>query len=138
MTMTNPDFFMGSSESNVLAVPRRCWRLQRIKATNRADDLLLVRVDPPIPGEPFGYKGAMDVVIVATHSVGDSLFPINTFPASPLAVYVCRPRVDGVEKRDQLASNEIEMFDWAELYPSEAEARAKLTYSEAQRLGRKI
>lgn len=73
--------------------------------------------------------------IVETHVKGDSLFPISTFPAAPLPVYVARPLVDW---RDRTRVDQLEALDWAELYPSEAEARAKMTYAQALKYGKRI
>lgn len=129
---------MGSSDSIPLEQPRRCWRICRLKTSNRPDDLLVIMVDPAIPGAPFGFNTDMDVVIVATRLQGDSLFPINTFPLHPVPVYVGRLLVDDIETKTKIEHHEHKLFAWAELYPSEAEARAKLTYAEAQKFGRRI
>lgn len=135
-----PDFYLASSDSITLEDPRCCWRLQRLSTTNRRDDLLIILVDPAIPGEPFGFKTQMNVVVVATRLEGDSLFPISTFPDRPVPVYVARLLIEDAQRegRTTLDANEFELFAWAEVYPSDAEARAKLTYAEARKLGRKV
>ena len=138
MRTDHADFFMGSSEQLSLQTPRRCWRRQRLKSGNRSDDFLVIKVDPAIPGKPFGYADDMDTVIVATRWEGDSLFPINTFPDRQPPVYVCRILIDDIETRTEIEYGDYELFAWAELYPSEAEARARLTYSQARALGRSI
>ncbi len=132
-----PDFYMASGDSLLLADARACWRVARVRATNR-DDLLVITVDPPIPGRPYGVDQPMDLVIVATRLEGDSLFPINTFPAQFLPVYVARLKTDDWRQKDVLETRDYELIDWAELYPSEGEARAKLTYARARKLGRTI
>ena len=129
------DFYMGSSESVVLQSPRRCWRVKRMTNPVR-DDLLVIRVDPPVPGGPFGLPD-MDFVIVASRLESGSLFPINTFPAEPLPVHVARPPVDW-RNRTNLTKGELESLYWAELYPSEAEARATMTYAQARKYGKRI
>jgi hypothetical protein len=45
---------------------------------------------------------------------------------------------DDVEKKATIEPDELEVFASAELYPSEPEARAKLTFAEAQKFGRRI
>ena len=137
MTHVAPDLYMASSDGIALEEPRR-WRLHRLKASNRSDDLLVILVDPPIPGGPYGFKTQLNVVVIAAHLEGDSLFPINTFPVRPLPVYVARLLIDDTEGRTKLESYEFELFAWAELYPSEAEARAKLTDLEAHKVGRRL
>ncbi len=132
-----PDFYMASGDSLVLADARACWRVAHLR-TKKGDDLLAIRVDPPIPGETYGVEHPMDLLVVAPHFQGDSLFPINTFPARCLPVYVLRPKIDDWRQKDVLESGDCELIAWAELYPSEREARAKLTYAQAQKLGRTI
>ena len=132
-----PDFYMGSTESLVIPDARACWRVARLR-TKKGNDLLVITVDPPIPGEPYGADRPMDLVIVVPHLEGDSLFPINTFPARPLPVYVLRLKTDDWRQKDVLESRDYELIAWAELYPSEREARAKLTYARARKLGRTI
>jgi hypothetical protein len=129
---------MGSSETIGLEAPRSCWRLKRLRAANRTDDLLLIRIQPAIPSGQFGFDIDIDVVVIATRLGGDSLFPINTFPDRPVPVYVARLLVDGVETRTKLEPGEFDMFAWAELYPSAAEASARFTYAQAEKFGRKI
>jgi hypothetical protein len=130
---------MASTESVILSDPRRCWRLRRIKFTYRLDDLLVIRVDPAITGESYGLSSALEIVGVATRLEGDSLFPgISSFPARPCPVYVARSPVGNLLTRTRVGKQDIELLDWAELYPSEPEARAHLTYTEARALGKRI
>ena len=51
--MGDPDFYLASSDYYNLEKPRRIWSLKRI-ATPTRDDLLLVKVAPPITGERGG------------------------------------------------------------------------------------
>ncbi len=45
--MAEPDFYLASTEGYDLEVPRRCWRLDRLRTSTRTD-LVLVRIDPPL------------------------------------------------------------------------------------------
>ena len=132
-----PDFYMGSGDSYVLEVPRQCWRVKRLATPRRRDGILVIRVYPAVPGKPYGFSNDMDYVIVACHNVDDSLFPISTFPAASLPVYVARPLVDWRD-RTNLNGEELKVFAWGELYPSEAEAHAKMTYAVARKYGKRI
>jgi hypothetical protein len=69
---------------------------------------------------------------------GDSLFPIRKFPSKPVPVYVARILSSDAVKQDMIRLDEFEVFGWAELYPSEVEASAKMTYEEASLFGRKL
>jgi hypothetical protein len=137
MNGSPPDFYMGSWESYVLENPRQCWRVKRLATPQRPDGMLVIRVDPAVPGKPYGFSNDMDYVVVACHNLDDSLFPISTFPAASLPVYVAQPLVDWRDKTN-LNGEELKVFAWAELYPSEAEARAKMTYAVAQKYGKQI
>ena len=115
--MEKPDFFLVSSEGRP-DQPRRCFRLQRVLGRS-GDDYLLVRIDPPIIGQPFGLGGRdIDRVILATKYVGSSLFPISEWPMS---VHVAR-LLRELRKGDTLTKEDLEVIDWAQLYSSKEEA----------------
>jgi hypothetical protein len=110
-----PDFFMISSELPVPYDPKKCWRIKRLRTNNR-DDLLLIKVDPPFEVE--GILG--DKVIIAAWLSGTSLFPISQWP---LPVYVMGLKKRDVENWDMVEPDEMTQLDWAELRPTEEEAR---------------
>jgi hypothetical protein len=51
----------------------RTWRVKRISTPER-DDLLLARVEPPLPGEDYGNRD-IEPGLLATGQNGASLFP---------------------------------------------------------------
>ena len=120
--MSIPDFYLASSEGYGLESPRRAWRVKRLSTDSR-DDLLLVRVDPPLLGQNYGL-GSRDVemVLIATRHRGSSLFPISEWP---IFVHVARPLVERPELKDHLRPDEFEAIAWAELYRTESDARSK-------------
>lgn len=117
-----PDFYLASSEGYAMEEPRACWRLRRL-ASDVRDDLLLIRIDPPVIGQPFGL-GARDIdeVIVATRHQGASLFPISEWP---LYVHVARLLAPLSEDQTRLQDSAFESIAWAELYPTAERARQK-------------
>jgi len=120
--MDTPDFFLASSEGYRLEEPRRCKRIKRVRSDNR-DDLLLVKVEPPLIGQRYGLGGRdIDTLLVATRHEGDSLFPIKQWP---VYVHVARLLIENPEQREQIHDDEFESIAWAELYVTEAAARAK-------------
>jgi hypothetical protein len=122
--MNNPDFFLASSEGYRLEEPRGCRRVKRLRSDKR-DDLLLVTIDPPLVGQPYGLGSRdIDIILVVTRYKGDSLFPIKDWP---VYVHVARLLIDNPEEREQIHDNEFEEIGWAELYPTEEAARAKAT-----------
>jgi hypothetical protein len=120
--MDKPDFFLASSEGYRLEEPRSCKRVKRLRSDDR-DDLLLVEIDPPLIGQPYGLGGRdIDTLLVATRHKGDSLFPIKEWP---VFVHVARLLIPNAEGREHIHGDEFESIGWAELYPTEAAARAK-------------
>ena len=120
--MDNPNFFLASSEGYRLEEPRSCKRVKRLRSDTR-DDLLLVKIEPPLIGQPYGLGGKdIDILIVSTRHKGDSLFPIKEWP---VFVHVARLLIDNPEKREKIRDDEFESIAWAELYQTEAAARAK-------------
>ena len=123
--MKEPDFYLASSEGYGLEEPRRCWRVKRLTADERdeRDDLLLLKIDPPLPGQKYGLGNCdVDLVLVATRHRGVSLFPVNEWP---VFVHVARPLSVNPELRETLREDEFETIAWAELYRTEEDARAK-------------
>jgi hypothetical protein len=122
MSNTSPDFYLASSEGYNLAEPRKCFRIKRLRGDAR-DDYLLIHIDPPIIGQQYGLGGKdISEVIVATRHKGDSLFPITNWP---VFVHVARTLSEHSEEREVLHDGEFEEIAWAELYPTEADARQK-------------
>jgi hypothetical protein len=120
--MNEPDFYLASTEGYDLEEPRRCWRVKQLTTDSR-NDLLLVKIDPPLIGQKYGLGGRdIDLVLIAPRQQGGSLFPINEWP---LYVHVARLLIENPEDRDTLHPNEFESIAWAELYRTEEDARLK-------------
>jgi hypothetical protein len=122
MSEEPPDFYLASREGYDMVKPRRCWRVKRL-TTDLRNDLLLVRIDPPLIGQNYGL-GSKDIeqVLVATRHQSASLFPVKEWP---VFVHVARPLIDNPQNRDNLKDAEFESIAWAELYRSEQEVRTK-------------
>ncbi len=116
-----PDFYLASSENYDLEEPRKCFRIKRLRGEQR-DDYLLIRIDPPISGQPYGFGQDIEKVIVVARHSGYSLFPITEWP---VFVHVSVPLVDDPESRDLLRRDEVDHIAWAALYETEEEARRK-------------
>ena len=122
MSKDHPDFYLASSEGYDMAEPRRCWIIKRL-TTGQRDDLLLIRIEPPLIGQKYGLGGKdINQVIVATRHQGASLFPVKVWP---VFVHVVRPLIENSQDRESLHDGEFESIAWAELYRSEQDARAK-------------
>jgi hypothetical protein len=120
--LKTPDFYLASSEGYGLEDPRRCWRLRRISSLTR-DDLLLVQIDPPLPGQKYGLgEHDLDIVLIATRHEKASLFPVTEWP---VFVHVARLLSELPQEPRRLREDEFESIGWAELYPSEEAAQSK-------------
>ena len=120
--MDTPDFFIASSEGYRLEEPRECKRIRRLRSDSR-DDLLVIKIEPPLIGQPYGLgDGNIYTLLLATRAAGDSLFPIKKWP---VPVLVARLLVDVPEERNQIRDNELELIAWAELYKTRENAREK-------------
>jgi hypothetical protein len=118
--MPPPDFFLASTEGYSLSIPRACWQIKRLTTIKR-DDILLVRIDPPLPGALYGLnRGRDDVVIIAPYFQGTSLFPVSKWP---LAVHVGHVFVENAETRDRLEDGEFKSVALGEIYRTEDDAR---------------
>jgi hypothetical protein len=117
-----PDYYLVSSEGYDLHVPRRCWRISQLRLPTR-DDLLLVRVAPPIIHE----NKELEHVILAARHAG---YTINQILEWPLYVHVITLK-SGQMPPDRLLSVEnIVTIAWAELYQNEPDARAGVKRSQ--------
>lgn len=120
--MTAPDFYLASTEGYDLEEPRKCWRIRRLTTSHR-NDLLLIRIDPPLIGQHYGLGGCdIDFVIIATRHEGATLFPITTWP---VYVHVARLLIELPEGISKLQTTDFESIAWAELYKTEKDARDK-------------
>jgi hypothetical protein len=123
MSIKPPDFYLASTESYMLEEPRRCWQIKRL-ATAKRDDLMLVKIDPPLPGNTLGVREEeINLVIIATRHQGSSLFPITSWP---VYVHVARPLISDPELRSRLGEDEFKSVAWAEIYRTEEDARLKV------------
>jgi len=68
-------------------------------------------------------EGELELVIVAARLKEGSLFPVRSWP---VYVYVARSLIGNPELRDTMTSDEFKLIAWAELYPSEQDARLKV------------
>jgi len=105
--------------------------------TATQDDFLLIRVEPPVNGAPYGLQDNLSLLLLASWSVGESLSPISNFPNRPIAVYVLQPLLADALNRDYVKECDFQTLDCAELYPSEGEAKLGNTVSEIVALNRR-
>jgi|HubBroStandDraft_1064217.scaffolds.fasta_scaffold13854_2 hypothetical protein len=121
MKASEPDFYLASTESYEFKHPRQCWRIKQLATPNR-NDLLLVKIDPPLPVEEYGSRGPIDLVAIAPKRKGSTLFPISEWP---MWVHVIQLFIDDPGHRDKILFEEFKSIAWAALYQTEEEACLK-------------
>lgn len=119
-----PDFYLSSTEGYGMDIPRSCWRIARMATASR-DDLLLLKIDPPLSGHRYGLQCRdIDLVLVATrHEENSTLFPITHWP---VYVHVARLLVENPELLGRLQEDQFKSIAWAELYRTEEDAQKKV------------
>jgi hypothetical protein len=125
MRHTPPDFFLGSREHRgEWATARACWLRGHLRMED-GRDCVLVEVDPPVIGQPFGL-GDQDIadLILAPRRNGAPLAPVADHPV-PVLVYriLDASRVERALIRD----SDVTLGAWGEVYS---------TLDAAQRAGR--
>jgi len=84
----SPDFYLASSEGYDLEEPRRCFQIKRMRGDFR-DDYLLVRIDPPINGQKYGFGGeiyAKSLSQLATKELHSSPLQSGQFSCTSLGL----------------------------------------------------
>jgi hypothetical protein len=79
--ITNPDFYLISSEGYGLNSPIACFKKMKLTGSNR-DGYMLCDIQPPLIGQAYGMlsKDIFQLVFASRHQ-GYSLFPIKKWPA---------------------------------------------------------
>jgi hypothetical protein len=114
-------FYMTSSEFESLRPVRRCQPIRRVRWGAR-DDWMLVEINPPLAGQSLGLGGEeVTQVALTTRHQGTSLFPIDRWP---VYVHVALSPTGHTDQSGAIEREPVEAFGWAEIYPTEAGARA--------------
>ena len=95
--------------------------MKRLSAPWRRDDLLLVRIDPPLVDKSTSLETSIELVALATRHLGRSLFPVSEWP---LSVHLGRILIEHPESQETLEPAEIRVEAWVLLNRTEEEARA--------------
>lgn len=84
---------------------------------------MLIAIDPPLIGQRYGL-GADDIheVVIQPRHIGVSLFPVIKWP---VYVHVARLLAPLRLGSGRIQNEDLEEIAWAEIYPSEDDARIK-------------
>jgi hypothetical protein len=114
-----PDFYLASMEYRDLEEPRKCF-FMRLLRSEQGGEFLLVSIDPPVIGQPYGL-GPRDIhqLILSPLFEDDSVAPISRWP---LAVRVYRLLSDPLGP-GAIARSDVEQIAWAKIFQTERDAR---------------
>lgn len=110
--------YLSSLESTRFEPVRDC-RLVKQLSFGTGKQCALMKINPPVVGQDFNERADIDTVLIANRHEGETLFPINEFPCF---VFICRPLIKGIEGRETVAKDEVEIIGWGELYRSRSDA----------------
>ena len=112
------DFFVCLREGT--DEPRACWRKGR-KLDRFRNDWMLVAIEPPVCGQPYGLGSDYINHLLLTHFFrGRTLFPISYWPTP---VYVVRILDQAILEREQFDDTDIQLLDWGVVHRTYEEAR---------------
>lgn len=107
------DFTLVSTELRNGYEPRQCRILKRL-ASEILDDLALVEIEPPLPGEVYGEKRSVRRLVLGARHEGETLFPVTRLP---MAVYICVVNDVPEEPPDSIRSEDLRIVDFGEIQP---------------------
>jgi len=112
------DFYLCLNEGTGEA--RACWFKGRLHDTGRGDDCMVVAIEPPLIGQPYGL-GSEDVhyLLLTTRWQGRTLWPISEWPAH---VYVLRPLTKFFLDQPEVDHTQTQLIEWGMLYRTYADA----------------
>ena len=111
----SPSYYLASADDSGFAQPRSCWPIRILRSEHRTD-LVLVRISPPLT-----FRGKLlNELVLASRHVGYSLLTITEWP---VYVHVAVLLVPNCDQDQTLRTADLFNLAWAEIYPSEAEAR---------------
>ena len=116
-----PDFYLSAAGEmrDDLASVRACWIRARLQGP-KARDHILVDVEPPVVGQPYGL-GAADIamLILSARSAGTTLSPVSEWPCE---VYISRLLENKIVDTKCFDKDQIEMIGWGTVFRTFGEA----------------
>lgn len=111
-------YYLSSLESIRFEKVREC-RLVKKLTFDTGKNCALVKLDPPVLGQPWGVPGDLDFFIIATRHKGAELFPISEFPCF---VHIARLLKDEAMQKSVIVASDLETVAWGELYRTYSDA----------------
>jgi hypothetical protein len=117
MPNLDADFYLCLDEGS--GEPRACWFKSRLRDAGR-DDCMLVAIDPPVIGQPYGLGGEdIYYLLLASKWQGRTLWPISEWP---FPVYVLRPLRKSILHDSEVDHTQMQLIEWGLLHRSYEDA----------------
>lgn len=104
--MNDSEFHLYFNEGFYQEEPRRCTRIKKVSFGSGSKlEALLVRIQPPFPGERYGVKvEEIGALLLSPLFAGRSFFPVQKWP---MDVHVYVPLIEKPEGRDHIDVAEV-------------------------------
>jgi hypothetical protein len=128
----DPIFYLTTAgEYKLLSKPRSCWCVRRLRDANR-DDYMIVTIDPPLIGQPFGLGGGdVTTLLLSTRHQGFSLYPVTEWPTN---VYVARIVDPQVFDAESFTPEQVQLIAWGEIFDDLCKANSRAQELELELL----
>ncbi|MGA3126836.1 MAG: hypothetical protein ABSD13_08960 [Candidatus Korobacteraceae bacterium] len=114
------DFYLRLNEGE--GEPRACYCKRRVHVAGR-DDWMLVAIEPPVIGQPYGLGGEdIYYLLLATRHQGQTLFPVSEWPAH---VYAARLLINPIPDEPEFNATQTQLIHWGKLYRTYEDAVAR-------------
>ena len=116
-------YYLSSLESVRFEEVRQCTFIRRM-AFDTGKECVLVKLEPPVIGQPWGIAENLEYFVLANRHEGEHLFPVTEFPCF---VHIARPLRDDVVYKDIVSASELQTVAWGELYRSRKDAGSRFS-----------
>ena len=118
--MKLPETYYLSSLDSVRFEPVRECTVRRHTITESGKQALVVSLSPPVPGQDFSRADDISTLVLVARFEGSSVSPINEFPCF---VHIAIAPMDSLYDSSILASAQLQVIGWGELYRTAGDAR---------------
>lgn len=117
--MNHEDTYYLSSLESVRFEPVRECRLSMKLTFDTGKECALVRLSPPVVGQPWGLSEDIEHFVLANRHDGERLFPISEFPCF---VHIARLTAKPIGQGGTISASDLETVAWGELYRTRSDA----------------
>lgn len=116
--MNDVTLYLGSLESDRFARVRECRFVRPIVVGDQKPGVV-VHVTPGVPGQDFGVGEDISSFVLTTRFEGADIRVLEKFPCF---VFIALPRVALTPELERIATADLQVIAWGELYQTAADA----------------